>query len=110
MDKKSQTRLKKRKELFAKQKKERGWDDSETWSLDHSLAKIILPRLKRFKELTNGYPSNETEESWNEKIDSMIFSFEFYATEPWGNHSKQLYKKVQKGLNLFAKYYGHLWW
>jgi len=32
---------------FIKQRIERGFDDSETWSLRDSMALFILPRLKR---------------------------------------------------------------
>ena len=31
----------------------------ETWRLDVTLAKYIIPRLKKFKELNNGYPGIE---------------------------------------------------
>ncbi len=89
----------------------RGWDDSETWSLDYSLAKIITPRLKRFRELTCGYPGNETEESWNAKLDAMIEAFEFLASDDrWLDDDKEQWDKTQKGLKLFAKYYCALWW
>ena len=36
----------------------RGFNDSETWNLDYTIAKLVLPRLKRFKELTNGIPGD----------------------------------------------------
>lgn len=36
---------------FLRQRITRGWDDSETWSLDSKITEFILPRLKRFKEI-----------------------------------------------------------
>lgn len=43
----------------------RGWDDSETWSLDTSFYNWLLPRLKRFTELTVCYPhSYKKYEDW----------------------------------------------
>jgi len=36
----------------------RGWDDSDTWSLDVSVAKFLLPRLKRYRELRQGVPAD----------------------------------------------------
>lgn len=85
----------------------RGWDDSETWSLDHSLAKLILPRLKRFKELQDGHPSDLSEKEWDEIIDKMIFAFEWYSDDPW---CKEVPKEVNEGIELFSKWYRDLWW
>ena len=51
----------------------------ETWNLDYTIAKFVLPRLKLFKKLNNGYPGREgmeTEEEWDEALDKMIWSFE----------------------------------
>ena len=31
----------------------------ETWDLDCNIAKYVLPRLKLFKKLNNGYPGIE---------------------------------------------------
>jgi hypothetical protein len=52
----------------------------ETWSLDVNLAKYIIPRLKKFKELNNGYPGiseMDTHEKWDEALDKMIQAFEY---------------------------------
>jgi len=89
----------------------RGWDDSETWNLDRSLAKLILPRLKRYKEISIAFPADLTEVQWNEYLDKMIFSFEFSASKH-GDYSgsDDEYEKYQEGLDLFAEYYTMLWW
>lgn len=34
-----------------------GWDSSDTWSLQFTISKFILPRLKRFKEVSDGVPN-----------------------------------------------------
>jgi hypothetical protein len=91
----------------------RGWDDSETWSLDHSLAKLILPRLKRFKELNIGRPHELTWEQWNEYLDQMIQAFEWLSSESYwdfGPESELKSDRAQQGLDIFSKYYMHLWW
>ena len=52
----------------------------ETWSLDVNLAKYIIPRLKKFKELNNGYPGigeMDTPEKWDKTLDKMIQAFEY---------------------------------
>lgn len=103
--------IKERQKLFKQQKKERGWDDSDTWNLDYKIAEFTLPRLKRFKELNIGYPSDEgmTFKLWNEILDSMIYSFEIIINE--FQETKDVdWKAVQDGLNNFGKYYRDLWW
>jgi hypothetical protein len=49
------------------------WD---TWSMDHTLAHIIVPMLRQLKETKHGHPSDLTEESWDEMLDEMIWAFE----------------------------------
>ena len=52
----------------------------ETWNLDIMFAKYIIPRLKKFKELNNGYPGRDemdTPEKWDDALDKMIQAFEY---------------------------------
>ncbi len=43
------------------QRRVRGFDDSELWSLDHTILEFILPRLKRFREKArHGWPGPES--------------------------------------------------
>jgi hypothetical protein len=95
---------------FFKQRRTRGWDDSETFSLDHSLAKVILPRLKRFREVTIATPASLDEKEWKEILDEMIETFEFIASEKYWNATSEDYERLSKGLDLFAKHYFGLWW
>lgn len=44
--------------LFEKQRLERGFDDSELWSLDKTISGFILPRLKSFREKHSSSPKN----------------------------------------------------
>jgi hypothetical protein len=118
---------------FFFQRLTRGYDDSCTWSLDHHLAKLILPRLRMFREQPHGCPTNmsdvafhptvaEGEEdpemsAWNEKLDKMIYSFDYIASgRQWGYDEAWTVekeaaedKKVAEGLELFGKYYRGLW-
>lgn len=52
----------------------------ETWNLDITLAKHIIPRLKKFKEASITYPGRDemdTPEKWNEALDKMIQAFKY---------------------------------
>lgn len=96
---------------FLWQRWTRGWDDSECWNLDYSLAKMIAPRLRRFKETKNGWnPSDMTVEEWETILDKMIAAFEYYGSdERWGGNEFEMCELHQEGIDLFAKYYGRLW-
>jgi|SRR6185369_9639069 len=105
--------LKKRDIRFLRQRLTRGWDDGDTFSLDYSLAKLILPRLRRFKEITAGDYNTASPErqQWYDELDKMIAAFEWYGSEKrWADNEFEKMKEHQEGLNLFAKYYGGLWW
>jgi hypothetical protein len=107
----------KRHAKYVRQLKTRGFSDEETWSLDSVVADFILPRLKRFREINNGYPDSMTEKEWNAILDDMIFAFEWNQTCE-SEENEQLtesqqaasWKRHEKGLQLFAQYFRHLWW
>ena len=104
-------------------------DNYDTWSLDHTLALIILPALKQYKEDTNGHPCGLApdptqtrvdgcgncgcEQKWNEILDKMIWSFEQVVDDDIVGYTPEEYKKynerVQEGLELFGKHYRALW-
>lgn len=53
-----------RQEEWFNQRKENGFDDTETWSLYTTIAKFALPRLKWFKERHFDHPYDVTFEKW----------------------------------------------
>ena len=91
---------------FKQQRLERGFDDSETWALDCTIAKFIEPRLRRFKEIKAGYPSIISEEKWDDILDKMIYAFECINKDTTYDNEDQ----VNEGLDLFRKYFFNLWW
>ncbi len=98
--------LLKRSIRFFFQRRIRGWDDSETWNLDHSFAKLILPRLLRFKQIR----MKTIDAQFEKDLDIMIDTFKLIASkEYWDLHKIEDYEKLQKGLDLFAKHYFGLW-
>jgi hypothetical protein len=110
----------KRRLKFWYQRRTRGWDDSETWSLRDPIAEFITPRLKRFKKVSIAYPSDlETFEEWEEILEQMIWSFEYiqndgiFGIEPFPKTEEErekYYKRYDKGIHLFADYFSSLWW
>ncbi len=99
-----------RQEEWYNQRKENGFDDTETWNLQTTIAKFALPRLKWFKKRHYDHPCDITFEKWDEILDNMIFSFEYYAKDEWTPISDEDFERVKEGMKLFGEYYGDLWW
>lgn len=76
-------------------------------SLKTYLATIIVPSLEKFKIETISHPIDLTSDEWSKNLDDMIFAFKYYLNED--NRKLTDFKKSQKGLKLFAKYYNDLW-
>lgn len=98
------------KKRLALQRKKRGWDDSDTWSLDCTMAEWLLPRLRRFKEINGGYPMIKTPTQWDKELAEMIWTFEFIASDKYWNEDKATMRRVKKGLRLFSDNFCSLWW
>ena len=91
------------------------WD---TWNLDTSLAKVIYPALQKFRLKIGNVPPNLTMEEWEDTLDAMIATFRKYATgeiedDYVADSPREVKRRVAetaKGLMLFGKYYGYLWY
>jgi hypothetical protein len=99
-------------EKYRKQRLKRGFDDTETWNLDKTIAMFIVSRLKRFKKVTDCYPNSyESLRGWKMAIQKMIDGFELWATkDTWSRLDKEKLAKVDKALEIFAKEFKSLWW
>ena len=112
------------------------WD---TWSMDNTLAPIILPMLVQLKSANHGYPADLTEKKWNSIMDEMIWAFEQKCRDDWESDyfeyrelgleeegkaddlfgwklvwedregQKAHQKRMTNGFKLFGKYYENLW-
>ncbi len=108
-------------------------DPWDTWSMDVTLAHIILPMLKQLKETKQGAPYVDDEDvpehlrksaappsenewdtddnhfkRWDYVLDEMIFAFESKQNCTWvEKYVNQV--RIINGLRLFGKYYESLW-
>ena len=104
------------REMYKQQRFEQGFDDTETWHMDRTIALFIIPRLKKFIELNNGIPTGETVESYDEKLKFIISAFEnYYATNKYYDsvddaERKQLTDDVKKAVEYLSKLWFELWW
>jgi hypothetical protein len=99
---------------YKNQRDERGFDDTETWHLDKTVALFLLPRLKRYIQVNNGFPSGMTEESFNEKLNYIIKSFEEYYQDENTEVSLELEKErlsnAKKAVAILGEIWFDLWW
>lgn len=104
------------REMYKQQRFEQGFDDTETWHLDRSMAFFLVPRLKRFIQVNNGIPTGETVESYNEKLNFIISAFEnYYVSDKYYQSTddaerKQLTEDVKKAVDYLSKLWFELWW
>ena len=96
-------------EDFYEQRMKQGFDESETWSLDSTIAKFILPRLKVLKDVKAGYPAHLTMENWDNILQKMIDAFAIYSNDCCRPNDEEE-DKINEGLDLFREYFRHLWW
>ena len=109
-----------RKAKYKKQRLQRGFDDTETWNLDSTILHFILPRLKRFREVANGYPEAlGSFEEWQKRLDKAIADIELiYDDSPVEHMSKEeshaYFEKqgqAEKDITEFlGEYLFDLWW
>lgn len=92
----------------------RGFDNTEMWSLDCTIAKFIAPRLKVFLEQAEqieDHPGQITFQEWKGILEQMIEGFEIYPNHfHWTEEESDAnWKKVDKALSLFHKWFFNLW-
>jgi hypothetical protein len=104
----------KKLEKYKKQRDKNGFDDTETWYLDKTFALFLIPRLKRFIQVNNGFPNGETIESYNEKLNFIVDSFEEYYQDENVEVSLELEKErlsnAKKAVAILGELWFDLWW
>lgn len=93
------------------QKLTRGYSDEELCNLDNTICKWLLPRLKAFKEKTNGYPSTlNSPKEWYDILEKIILALELYNSDLLDNQERARSEQIKEGFELFSKYFRNLWW
>lgn len=99
----------KRRPRYLKQVEKLGFDDTETWSLDTTFVKFLLPRLKRYKEIAA--IDLDAHEGYREAIDAMIVGFSHVLSDEYFFcTNKKINDEIQLAFDMLAKWYGALWW
>ena len=95
-----------RQEEFKKQRLERGFDESETWSLDYTIARFIAPRLRVFIDIYKKAIVDET--GMVPIMERTLKAFERLAQDSvvFGDEGKE----IDEAIVEFAKIFRGLWW
>lgn len=97
---------------YAQQREERGWDDTELFGLDHTIAKFLADRLYRFAEFTVSTPFPLTHEEWKVIIITIADGMALYTNlSDWEYtmEAEENYAKVDKAKALFVEWFEALW-
>lgn len=95
---------------FEKQRLERGFDSSELWSLDGTIARFIYPRLKAFLENVKeepSYPTHMTFDEWVGILEKMVNGFELMASDRIKTKDEE--DLEEETLKLFCEHFFNLW-
>ncbi len=99
-----------RQKVWRKQRKKRGFDDTEVWNLHYTMYQFMIPRLERFRDITISFPSAETVESYNEKLNFIIDSFKArYELYEKCDISVKEEKEIRENADKAAFLLGMLW-
>lgn len=83
--------------------------NEELWSLDCTIAKFVLPRLKKFKEISPSSPLDFSKEEWQDILDHMIYAMEYVSDDKKWYSPDIDHQKVDDGLDYFGRYLTLLW-
>lgn len=103
-----------------------GFCGYEFFSLDHSLALYIYPRLCYFRDhimdiaipgcfttfgnKNSNKISKEGQRMWHQVIEEMCEAFKLLLVGSKEGYENLDQQKINKGLHLFAEYYSSLWY
>jgi len=102
-----------RERRFFYQRLEDGFSDDDLWNLDGTIARFVLPRLQRFRDIEAGFPGCfEEAREWHKILDKMIYAMDHLANgkQYEGDYDQQKAQKVQEGCKLFGKWFQSLWY
>ncbi len=115
------------------QRRWRGWDGSELFSLDYTILKFTLPRLKEFAAIQpdggflalteHGFEAlsdlpplerqriyKEADERWQAYLSEMVRAMEVIVNNGGGILGAANAKNSEYGMSLFHKYFNHPWY
>jgi len=97
-----------RESKFRQQRIERGFDDSEMWTLKDTIARFIIPRLERYEEIAKDVLIRD--EKLIENINKFIIAMKLtIKNKTRVSLDKDEEKQLLDGLKSFHKMFNSLW-
>ncbi|OFZ57725.1 MAG: hypothetical protein A2381_19390 [Bdellovibrionales bacterium RIFOXYB1_FULL_37_110] len=93
----------KRLKNYAQQRKDRGFDDTETWNLNTAIAKYISPRLDRLIEIQSEFIEPPYEEYFDD-LKSLSKACKRYIDDTWDEEATSIIQTI------LPKVFPWLWW
>lgn len=98
-----------KREMFRQQRIERGFDDSETWSLVNTIAAFTIPRLEKYIELSEKMLLRSEEQ--REQIKAILTLMKLTTrNEGMWRFSPEEEEQAAKGLQALVDNWFSLWW
>lgn len=101
------------------QRATKGYCYRDLWNIDFWFVNIMPKMLKDFEKITCGFPMGMTREEWSDILNEMIETFEksdefnkIYDNALFSDilaKDEYITMYMEKGLNLFVKYFRDLW-
>lgn len=87
------------------------FDPEELYSLHCTIAAFVLPRIREFRRhYSSATPLGLTEEKWNGILGKIETAMDLTVQDGNGRAlTPKEWKKVQKGIKLFGKWFNALW-
>jgi len=109
------------------QRRTRGFDESELWSLDCAVIEFVYPRLKALRELPpagtafhrteviteegpeKGYPRPLTREEWDAILAEILVGFKIVLDEDCYPLIGDQHAQLERSMDLFREYFFAFW-
>lgn len=93
------------------QRGKRGWSETDSWSIDYYLSRVISESVARLRERDIGYPSNLEPDEWQEILCAISDGFRLHLKvyDDIKEVTPAEKKKIHTAKRLFVKYFEGLW-
>lgn len=84
----------------------------DCFSYYYYIAPKLAKGIEEFRKYCHGNstPQGLTVEKWDQILKEMVWAFEHFAYDSFGEYKEADDKRANKGVSLFGKYFRDLWW
>ena len=104
---------------WAFQRMKYGYSECDVWNIDSYFLQTIVPMLEDLQRNGISYPGGITFEGWKDILDDMIYHFlegnedtcskTIKDFKDWCEYNNYINTHLNKGFELFIKYFRDLW-